>query len=203
MLIGRSNFITFKYLNHLTIMKGKKILIGILAVVLLLAAAFFYLNYRNRSLSPPGSETLTSGGLTVSVTYSRPSVRGRLIFGPEEQKALQPYGKYWRLGANESTEITFSRDVLFNGSPIKAGTYRIFAIPGAETFEIGVNTELDKWGYSEPDYDMDILRTKVPVEKISSPVEQYTISLAPEGDGINMIFEWSDTRFVVPIKVQQ
>jgi len=183
-------------------MKGKKILIGILAVGLLLAAAFFYFDYRNYSLSPSGSETLTSGGLTVSVTYGRPSVRGRLIFGPEEQKALQPYGTYWRLGANNSTEITFSRDVLFNGSPVKAGTYRMFAIPGADTFEIGLNTELDKWGYSEPDYDLDILRTKVPVEKISSPVEQYTISLAPEGDGMNMIFEWSDTRFVVPIKVK-
>jgi hypothetical protein len=202
MLIGRFNFITFKYLNHFTIMKGKKILIGILAVGLLLAAAFFYFDYRNKSLSPPGSETLTSGGLTVSVTYSRPSVRGRLIFGAEEQQALQPYGKYWRLGANDATQITFSRDVLFNGSAVKAGTYRIFAFPGAETFELGLNTELDKWGYSEPDYDLDILRTKVPVEKTNAPVEQYTISLAPEGDGINMIFEWSDTRFVAPIKVQ-
>jgi hypothetical protein len=153
-------------------------------------------------LSPPGSESLTSGGVTVSVKYSRPSVRGRVIFGTEEQNALQPYGKYWRLGANESTEITFNRDVLFNGSPVKAGTYRMFAIPGPESFEIGLNSELDKWGAYEPDYTLDVLRTKVPKQRTSTPVEQYTISLAPEGDGMNMIFEWSDTRFVVPIKVQ-
>lgn len=183
-------------------MKGKKILIGILAIVVLLAAAYLYLGYRNRSLSPPGKETLTSGGLTVTVSYSRPSVRGRLIFGAEEQNALQPYGKYWRLGANEATEITFNRDVLFNNNAVKAGTYRMYAIPGPDTFEIGLNTELGKWGYSEPDYDRDILRTKVPVEKTSSPVEQYTISLAPAGEGINMIFEWSDTRFVIPLKAQ-
>jgi hypothetical protein len=193
--------VIFRLLIHYP-MKGRKILIGIVAVVLLLAAAAFYLNYRNRSLSPPGSASLTSGGITVNITYSRPSVRGRVIFGSEEQNALQPYGKYWRLGANESTEIEFNRDVLFNGSPVKAGRYRMFAIPGPETFEIGLNTELDKWGAMEPNYDLDILRTKVPVEKVSSPVEQYTISLAPEGDGINVIFEWSDTRFVVPIKAQ-
>lgn len=180
----------------------KKILIGILSVIVLLGAAFAYLNYRNRTLSPPGNETLTSGGLTVSVSYSRPSVRGRLIFGSEEQDALQPYGKYWRLGANESTEITFNRDVLFNNNPVKAGTYRMYAVPGADAFEIGLNTETGKWGAAEPDYDLDILRTKVPVEKISTPVEQYTISLAPVGEGINMIFEWSDTRFVVPLKAQ-
>jgi hypothetical protein len=181
-------------------MKKKNILLGLLVLVVLIVAAILYLNNRNRTLSPPGTETLTSGGLTVTVSYSRPSVRGRLIFGPEEQKALQPYGKYWRLGANESTEITFSRDVTFNGNPVKAGTYRMYAIPGAQDFEIALNTELGKWGAFEPDPKLDILRTKVPTEKTSAPVELYTISLAPDGEGISMIFEWSDTRFVVPLK---
>jgi hypothetical protein len=180
----------------------KKVVIGILALVVLLGAAYLYLMYRNRTLSPEGNETLTSGGITVNVRYSRPSVRGRLIFGPESQDALQPYGKYWRLGANESTEVTFNRDVLFNNSPLKAGTYRLYAIPGETSFEIGVNTELGKWGAYEPNFDLDILKTKVPVEKISSPVEQYTISLAPAGEGINIVFEWSDTRFVIPVKAQ-
>jgi hypothetical protein len=181
-------------------MKKKNLLLGLFVLVVLIGAAIFYLNNRNRTLSPPGSETLTSGGLTVTVNYSRPSVRGRLIFGPEEQKALQPYGKYWRLGANESTEITFNRDITFNGSPVKAGTYRMYAIPGPENFEIVLNTELGKWGAFEPDPKLDILHTQVPTQKTSMPVELYTISLAPDGDGISMIFEWSDTRFVVPLK---
>jgi hypothetical protein len=181
-------------------MKAKKIILGVVVVAVLIAATLFYLNNRNRTLSPPGAESLTSGGLTVSVTYSRPSVRGRLIFGLEEQKALQPYGKYWRLGANESTEITFNRDVIFNDTPVKAGTYRMYAIPGPESFEIILNTELGIWGAFEPDPSKDILHTKVATQKTSAPVEQYTISLAPEGNGINMVFEWSDTRFVVPLK---
>lgn len=183
-------------------MKRKKILITLLIIVVVIAAGLIYLNYRNRTLSPPGSETLTSGGMTVSVTYSRPSVRGRLIFGNEEQEPLLPYGKYWRLGANEATEITFNRDVIFNDASVKAGTYRMYAIPGPDQFEIALNTETGKWGAFEPDYDQDILRTKVATQRIQAPVEQYTISLAPSDNGIDMIFEWSDIRFVVPLRPQ-
>jgi len=177
----------------------KKILIGVGILVLIVMGAMFYLNNRNRTLSPPGNAALTSGDLTVSLTYSRPSVRGRLIFGTAEQGALLPYGVYWRLGANESTEITISKDATFNDQPVKAGTYRMYAIPDAETFEIVLNSELGKWGYFEPDYSKDVLRTKVPVEKTSAPVELYTISLEPADGGVKVVFEWSDTKLVLPI----
>jgi hypothetical protein len=70
----------------------KKILIGVIILVVILAAAFMYLQYRNRSLSPPGSASLTNNGLTVSVDYSRPSVRDRVIFGTKEEKALASTG---------------------------------------------------------------------------------------------------------------
>lgn len=178
----------------------KKIFIVLAVIIVLLAAAFIYLNHRNRTLSPPGDASLTSEGLTVSVNYSRPSVRGRLIFGTKEQDALQPYGEYWRLGANESTEITFNQDVIFNGNQVKAGTYRMYAIPGPESFEIILNTELGTWGALQPDNSKDILKTNVPVVKLNAPVEQYTISLHPAEEGINMVFEWSDTGLTVPIK---
>ena len=177
----------------------KKILIGVGIVVLLLAGAFAYLNYRNRTLSPPGNVELTSGDLKVSVAYSRPSVRGRKIFGTKEEGALQPYGDYWRLGANESTEITINKDVNFNGKPIKAGTYAMYAIPGPESFEIALNSELGRWGAMEPDYDKDVLHTTVPVQKTSSPVEQYTITLSANETGIDVVFEWSGTRFIIPL----
>jgi hypothetical protein len=180
----------------------KKILIGLAIVIVLLAIGFAWLNNRNRTLSPPGKTELTVNGLTVSIPYSRPSVRGRLIFGTEEQKALQPYGKYWRLGANESTEITVNKDVLFNGQPIKAGTYRMYAVPGANEFDIGLNSELGKWGAMEPDYGLDVLHTKVPAERAAAPVEQYTITTVEADGGINVVFEWSDVKFVVPIKAQ-
>lgn len=178
----------------------KKILIGVALLLALGAAFIFWLDNRNRTLSPPGKTELTSGDLTISIPYSRPSVRGRLIFGTKEQKALQPYNEYWRLGANESTEITFSRDVMFNGNPVKAGTYRTYAIPGPEEFEIVLNTELDKWGALDPDPALDILRTKVPVQKLSTPVELYTIALEEVTGGIQIVFTWSDTKFVIPVQ---
>lgn len=164
-------------------------------------AVFFYLNYRARTLSPKGKEELTSAGMTVTVTYNRPSVRGRLIFGTKEQDALQPYGEYWRLGANEATEISFNRDILFHGVPVKAGTYRMYAIPGPDAFEIVLNTEVGKSGASQPDEENDVLRTKVPTQETPAPVERFTISLAPSGKGMEMIFEWADTRWVVPLLV--
>ena len=181
----------------------KKILIGGGVIIVIAVIGMAYLNYRGRTLSPRGSSSLTAGELTVSVTYNRPSVRGRLIFGTKEQGALQPYGAYWRLGANESTEITFNKDVSFNGQPVKAGTYRMYAVPGTETFDIALNSELGKWGASEPDYALDILRTKVPVEKTAAPVELHTISLEPIEGGINVVFEWSDVRWTVPVTTQQ
>lgn len=180
----------------------KKIIIGLVAFIVLLAIGFAYLNYRNRTLSPSGKTELTVNGLTVSITYARPSVRGRLIFGTEEQSALQPYGAYWRLGANESTEITVNKDVSFNGQPVKAGTYRIYAVPGPDSFDIALNSELGTWGAMEPDYSLDVLHTKVPVEHVNTSVEQYTISMAEEEGGINVIFEFSDTKFVVRVTPQ-
>ncbi len=177
----------------------KKVLIGVAVVAVVLVAGFFYLNNRNRTLSPPGKAELTSGDLTVSIPYSRPSVRGRVIFGTKEEGALQPHGEYWRLGANESTEITVNRDILFNGSPVKQGTYKMYAIPGPDEFEIRLNSELGTWGYLEPDVEKDVLSTRVPVERLAAPVEQYTIRMEPTESGISLIFEFANVRFTVPL----
>lgn len=177
----------------------KKVLIGVAVVAVVLVAGFFYLNNRNRTLSPPGKAELTSGDLTVSIPYSRPSVRGRVIFGTKEEGALQPHGEYWRLGANESTEITINRDILFNGSPVKQGTYKMYAIPGPDEFEIRLNSELGTWGYLEPDVEKDVLSTRVPVERLAAPVEQYTIRMEPAENGISLIFEFANVRFTVPL----
>jgi hypothetical protein len=181
-------------------MRSKRMWIALAVLAVLLIGVFVYLNLRSRALSPPDEESLTSGGVTVTVKYSRPSVRGRVIFGTSDQDALQPFGEYWRLGANEATEITFSRDVLFNGSPVKAGTYRMYAIPGENSFEMVLNTEVGESGANQPDEENDVLRTKVQTQSTGSPVEQFTVSLAPQNEGIQMVFEWANTRFVVPIR---
>lgn len=180
----------------------KKILIGFIVVAVILGAAFMYLSNRNRTMSPPGEASLTNGDLTVSVKYSRPSVRGRLIFGTKEQGALQPYGVYWRLGANEPTEITFNKKVNFNGQPVEAGTYTMYAIPEEGGFEIILNPEVKSWGVFEPDHSKDILKTKVQAQAGASAVEQFTISTLPMEQGVNVLFEWSEIRWSVPVTNQ-
>ena len=180
----------------------KKILIGVGVLVVLLVIAYAYLSYRNRSLSPPGSAELTNGKLNISLTYSRPSVRDRVIFGTEEEGALQPYGVYWRLGANESTEVTFNTNVTFNGNDLAAGTYRVYAVPGPESFKIGVNTQLGEWGYFEPDYTQDVFTTSVSIEKIAN-MEQHTIELREAGaDAIDMVVSFEKVSFTIPIQAK-
>jgi hypothetical protein len=178
----------------------KKVLIGLGILAVVIIVGMMYLNHRNRTLSPSGHEILEINELHVEITYSRPSVRGRLIFGAAADDALQPYGSYWRLGANEATEITINQDITFNGVPLKAGTYRLYAVPGANTFTIGVNTELGKWGYSEPDYSKDLFTTEVPVNYLTTPVEQFTIRIEDGPDnGAIVYFEWSDVQLMIPI----
>lgn len=172
--------------------------LGILALIIIIA--FIYLNYRGRTLSPPGKAVFDQNNLYIEVNYSRPSVRDRLIFGAAADGALQPYGSYWRLGANESTEITIKQDITFNGVPLKAGTYRLYAVPGASTFKFGVNTELGEWGYSEPDYSKDLFVTEVPVTHLDTPVEQMTVRIEPGMEQAAIVyFEWSDVQLMVPV----
>jgi len=178
-------------------LKKSLIVIGVLAIVMV--AVMLYLQSRGRTLSPPGKAEITNSDLTVNVSYSRPSVRGRVIFGTKEEGALQPYGVTWRLGANESTEITLNRDVLFNGQPVKQGTYRMYAIPGPDSFEVKLNSELGTHGYWEPDHALDVLAVSVPTEQMSSPVEQFTIRFEATEPGANMIFEFSTTRFTISL----
>jgi hypothetical protein len=78
----------------------------------------------------------------------------------------------------------------------------MYAVPGPDSFDVALNSELGKWGAMEPDYNLDILHTKVPVEHTSSPVEQYTITTVDADGGINVVFEWSDVKLVVPVKPQ-
>jgi hypothetical protein len=179
----------------------KKVLIGVGIVMALLVIAGVYLNYRNRTLSPPAEQKITTdGGLVVNIDYSRPSKRDRIIFGDGDQGALQPYGKYWRLGANEATVINFSEKVMINGIEVPAGSYGLYAIPGPDLFDIGINKTWDRWGVSEPDYSQDVTRFKVPIEKLNTSIEQFTINLGEDNGAVKVICEWDNVRFVIPVE---
>lgn len=177
----------------------RKILIGLGIFTLIVVAGLFYLSNRNRTLSPPGSTEIENQGLEVRVDYSRPSVRGRKIFGNESGDLLLPYGKYWRLGANEPTLITVNKDFKFEGINVPAGQYDMYAIPAHEFFEIRLNTGLRFWGATEPDYDEDILKVRVPVSITKVNVEQFTITAVAEGNDVELVMMWADRMWSVTI----
>ncbi|MCC5927657.1 MAG: DUF2911 domain-containing protein [Cyclobacteriaceae bacterium] len=179
----------------------KKVFIVVLVVVLLLGFAFTWLMYRGRLLSPSDTVEIEHFNAEISINYSRPSVRDRLIFGPKGSGALLPYKEYWRLGANEATEISFSQRVEFNGKPLEAGTYRMYAFPGEKNFEIAIGTETGKWGAREPDYSKELLRTKIPVQPLQEKVEQFTIMLVPTDEGISINIAWDTVQLEIPVKI--
>lgn len=180
----------------------KKIFIGIAAVIVIFISWSIYGLFFATPASPVDSASGRFGELTMSVNYSRPYKKGRLIFGDESAGALQPYGKYWRLGANAATEITFNKNVIFAGKPVPAGTYRMYAVPGATEFEISLNSEVGVFfGVGEPDYDLDVAKVKVPVQSIPE-TEQFVISFASDSTGAVMNLAWDKTLVVVPITIQ-
>jgi len=165
-----------------------------LALVLLLGAGFMYLNHRNRTLSPMGEASFSKAGVDVSVAYSRPSVKGRVVFGPTEE-ALQPYGVYWRLGANESTEITFNKPVTIQGNKLNAGTHKVYCYPGEKEFVFAFAPANGAWGYSEPDQEDEYFRVTVPVTMQSEATEQFTITLEDgEGQAIDLHCDFNKHR---------
>ncbi len=178
----------------------KKIFIGIGVVLLAFVLFVVYLNVF--PASPPKTASISDHGLDIKVSYGSPFKKGRLIFGEAKDKALQPYGKYWRLGANAATEITFSKNVNFAGKPVNAGSYRMYAVPGPTSFQVSLNSETGVFlAVREPDYTKDVIKVDVPVTE-GAETEELTISFATDSTGVNMNCNWDKTQFTVPIKVQ-
>jgi len=180
----------------------KKILIGIGVLILLFVLYVVYTLFIATPVSPPDLVEYSNQGLEITIDYSRPYKKGRVIFGTEADSALQPYGQYWRLGANAATEITVNRDVLFGGQPLKAGNYRMYAVPGAGSFKITLNSETGVFlAFSEPDHERDIISFDAPVTRQSQITEQFTIIIVDEGSGARIDFVWDDVLFSVPVTV--
>ncbi len=181
----------------------KKIFIGLAVIGALLIGVVLYGVLVASKKSPIKTTEFSNNGLDLKVVYCQPYKKGRLIFGEEKDEALQPYGKYWRLGANAATEITFSKNVSFGGKSVNAGTYRMYAVPGASTWQIGLNSELGVYfAVNEPKYDLDVAKVEVPVGVAPAETEQLTIDFVADSTATNMNIIWDKTQVSVPITVQ-
>jgi hypothetical protein len=131
----------------------------------------------------------------VRVTYSRPAKKEREIFGK-----LVPFGKVWRMGANESAEIKFYQDVTIQGKKVKAGTYSLFAIPNSTEWTIIINNDLDFWGAYSYNQANDVLRVNVPVKKTEGVIEDFSIKFRKSSDQETiMMVAWDTTLVELPI----
>ena len=148
----------------------------------------------------PSAKLKQSVGLTeVTVEYSRPSMRGRTIFGD-----LVPFDKVWRTGANSRTKITFSENVTIDGQELKAGSYAIFTKPSAQSWEVYFYTEYQGGGApGEWDETKVAAKTTVDVNAMTWPVESFTMSiddLSDNGATLGMLWEktYVGVKFEVP-----
>lgn len=177
-----------------------KTILKVVGVLLLIFIIFMgYQIATTRSHSPEATASHSYEGLDLSVKYCQPYKKGRLIFGDESTDALVPYGKYWRLGANDATEITFSSNAIFGGKSVSAGSYRMYAVPGADSWKVTLNSELGEFGAFEPDYELDVLNTQAKVSSSDSEIEQFTINFDSDSTGVKMNMIWDKTVATIEI----
>lgn len=133
----------------------------------------------------------------VTISYSRPVAKGRVIFG-----GLVPYNEIWRTGANSATTIAFTDEVNFGGLKIAAGEYALFTIPGESEWTIVLNKAAKQWGaYTHKDED-DIARVKVKALKTANKTETFTIQFNNVTPGtMDLNIAWDNTQVNVPLTV--
>jgi len=138
-------------------------------------------------------------GLTdVTLEYSRPSMKGRKIFGD-----LVPYGKMWRAGANKNTTITFSSDVVISGNELKAGSYAIFVSPNEKSWDVVFYTDTENWG-TPREWDDTKVAAKVSSEvfELPMPIETWSIGFDDlKNDSVVVGFIWENTYVGVKVEV--
>ena len=149
----------------------------------------------------PASEVEQMVGLTkIEIEYSRPSMRGREVFGN-----LVPFGKVWRTGADNSTKISFDTDVIISGKTIQSGTYSIFSIPNKESWEIILYSDVELWGVPRDWSENKIVFSSMfDVKKLkkSNTVETFTISFNDlTNNDVNMSISWENTSVDIKIEV--
>lgn len=169
-------------------------------ILLLFLCTIGTLQAQVQSPQPSPSATLKQVvGLTqFEVNYSRPSIRGREIFGD-----LVPFGKLWRTGANKNTTIKFDDTIIFGGKEVTPGEYAIFTIPNDGEWEVFLYANTENWGTpAEWNEDEIVARTSVETSKIDEKVESFTIEFNHfTKNNAHLIIKWENTAAHILVEV--
>jgi len=171
----------------------KKICLSVLAIACMALAG----TAQVKMPAPSPTQTVKQdfGIGTIELIYSRPSIKGRKIFGD-----LVPLNKLWRTGANAATRIVFSEPVEIGGKKIDSGTYVLYTIPGIDTWDIILNKGLDNWGIDGYKESEDVVRFKADADRMKNKLETFTIDftdITPEICSMNI--KWEKTSVSIPI----
>ena len=168
----------------------------ILVTIAITALAAIMLAQGNKPASPPGEATIKfDDGKSVSIQYSRPSMRGRKIFG-----GLVPYDEVWRTGANAATSLKTDVALSIGGASVPAGSYTLYTLPGANGWKLIINKQTGQWG-TEYDKAQDLARVDMKVGQRSTPLEEFTISFDKTGgNSATLKLEWDTTVASVDVK---
>ncbi|MEN9281673.1 MAG: hypothetical protein RL594_608 [Bacteroidota bacterium] len=166
-------------------------------VLLLVTTSMVGQELKLPSLSPSSTITQEFSTSKIEVTYSRPSMRGRKVFGE-----LVPFGSVWRTGANAATKITFAEDVQIGGRTIKPGTYSLYTVPSATEFEVIINGATGSWipgGFPKSE---DVVRLTVPAKTLDRDVETLTLQFSNiTYSSCTIDIMWERTMVSVPVLV--
>ena len=177
----------------------KRSILGLLIVSMAIMLPYFIFKMNTKSYSPEDTITFEKAGLRLEVFYNRPYKKNRNIFG-----GLVPYNEVWRTGANEATTFETNKDILVDGSLLKAGKYTLWTTPGKKSWKVIFNSKMYPWGITADKLpsrqaEFDVLTIEVPVNHLQEVVEQFTIDFDEEFEMINLNLLWDQTLIKVPI----
>jgi len=141
------------------------------------------LKIQNKTAEPP----------VCRIVYSRPNKNGRTVYGE-----LVEYGKVWRLGANEATEIELFKDAKMGGTKLKKGRYSMYAIPLKDKWTIIVNKDTDTWGAFQYDEKKDVARVDVKAETLITPAESFTMYFDKVDNIVKLVIAWDNVQTKIP-----
>ncbi|GAA3585975.1 DUF2911 domain-containing protein [Snuella lapsa] len=182
-----------------TFLKRILILLSLVALGLFIYSVFVE-NIFSTRLSPKDTVEFKLNDLKLEVFYNRPYKKGRDIFG-----ALVPYNQVWRTGANEATTFKTNKALNIEGNSLPAGKYTLWTVPKDTSWTVIFNSKQYPWGVDnemkpmwDPNYD--VVNIDVPVEKLNTTLEQFTIAFDNSTDNLSLTMAWDNTKIAVPLK---
>jgi len=173
----------------------KKIFIALTSIICLQATA----QIKMPAASPTQTLSQDFGLGKIEIVYSRPSLKGRSVFG--EGSLLAPTGAVWRTGANAATKVSFSDPVTIGNTTLAAGAYGLFTIPGKNEWTIIFNTNSKGWGSFDYKEAEDVVRIKVKPETTSNSTETFTIGIDNiTAESAYICLSWGKTMVCIPVK---